>query len=344
MIKSTLNKIASGEDLTRSEMEGAMSEIMGGEATPAQIGGFITGLRMKGETVDEIAGAAAIMREKATKINPKIGNGKVVIDTCGTGGDGKNTFNISTASALVAAGAGAVVAKHGNRSVSSMCGSADVLEALGVNIDLTPEEVERCIEEVGIGFLFAPKLHGAMKHAIGPRKELGIRTIFNILGPLTNPAGASAQLLGVYDPDLVEVIAEVLKALGSERAMVVNGSGADELTTTGPSVVSYLKGGKIENFTVEPEKLGLKPASLEDLRGGDSAENAAIIDDILEGKEGPKKDVVIFNSAAALIVAGLAPDFAAGIEMAADSIESSRAKVTLERLVEFTKACGRKDG
>ncbi len=344
MIKSTLNKIASGEDLTRGEMEGAMSQIMGGEATPAQIGGFITGLRVKGETVDEIAGAAAIMREKATKIEPKVANGEVVIDTCGTGGDGKNTFNISTAAALVAAGAGAVVAKHGNRSVSSRCGSADVLEALGVNIDLEPRELEKCIEEVGIGFLFAPKLHGAMKHAVGPRRELGIRTIFNILGPLTNPAGASAQLLGVYDPGLVEVIAEVLKALGSERAMVVNGSGTDELTTAGPSAVSYLKEGGIENFTVEPEKLGLKTTKLEYLRGGDSAENALIIKSILKGADSPKRDVVVLNSAAALIVAGLSPDFEAGIEMAADSIDGGRANKTLERLVEFTKAHGQKNG
>jgi anthranilate phosphoribosyltransferase len=340
MIKSTLSKIASGENLTRGEMEGAMSEIMGGEATPAQIGGFITGLRIKGETVDEIAGAAAIMREKAVKIEPKLTNGKVVIDTCGTGGDGKNTFNISTAAALVAAGAGAVVAKHGNRSVSSRCGSADVLEALGVNIDLEPGDVERCIEEVGIGFLFAPRLHGAMKHAIGPRKELGIRTIFNILGPLTNPAGARAQLLGVYDPGLVMVIAEVLKALGSERAMVVNGSGADELTTTGPSAVSYLKEGRIESFTVKPEKLGLKTTKLEYLKGGDSAENAMIIKNILKGADGPGRDVAVLNGAAALIVAGLASDFEAGIEMAADSIDSGRARSTLERLVEFTNARG----
>jgi anthranilate phosphoribosyltransferase len=340
MIKSALNKVVSGENLTRTEMEGAMNQIMGGKATPAQIGGFITGLRMKGETVDEIAGAAAIMREKATKIDPKVANGKVVIDTCGTGGDGQNTFNISTAAALVAAGAGAIVAKHGNRSVSSLCGSADVLEALGVNIDLEPKDVERCIEEVGIGFLFAPKLHGAMKHAIGPRKELGIRTIFNILGPLTNPAGAKSQLLGVYDPNLVEVLAKVLKALGSERAMVVNGGGTDELTTTGTSSVSYLNNGEIENFTIKPEKFGIANASMEDLKGGNIAENARIIVNILNGESSPRRDIVLLNSAASLVVAGLAPDIEAGLEMAADSIDSGKAKEKLGELKKFTTAKG----
>ena len=342
MIKSALNKVVSGEDLSRTEMEGAMNQIMSGEATPAQIGGFITGLRMKGETVDEIAGAAAIMREKATKIDPKVTDGRVVIDTCGTGGDGQNTFNISTAAALVAAGAGAVVAKHGNRSVSSLCGSADVLEALGINIDIEPNEVERCIEEVGIGFLFAPKLHGAMKHAIGPRKELGIRTIFNILGPLTNPAGAKAQLLGVYDPDLVEVLAKVLMALGSVRAMIVNGDGTDELTTTGRSSVSYLKDGEIENFTIEPEKFGLATATVEDLKGGEIAENARIIVNILDGESGPKRDVVLLNSAASLVVAGLAPDIESGVKMAADSIDSGKAKERLGELKKFAALKGAK--
>lgn len=336
MIKAQIQKVVGGKDLLRGEMEEAMKYIMGGEATPAQIGSFITALRMKGETVEEITGAAKIMREKATKISPKLSDGDILIDTCGTGGDGSNTFNISTVSALVAAGAGARVAKHGNRAVSSLCGSADVLGALGVNIDISPSHVEKCIEEVGIGFLFAPLLHGAMKHAIGPRREMGIRTIFNVLGPLTNPAGAKAQLLGVYDPMLLEVIARVLRALGSIRAMVVNGDGTDEITTTGKTRVSYLHDGEIENFDIFPEDFGFIRASNDDLKGGDPEKSAQMIEGLLKGETGARRDVVLLNSAASIMMAGLVTDLKSGIEMAADSIDTGFAMKKLDELKEFT--------
>lgn len=313
-----------------------MDVIMSGEATPSQIGGFITGLRMKGETIDEIAGAAAVMRQKATPIEPVLENGKLLIDTCGTGGDSSGTFNISTASALVAAGGGAIVAKHGNRSISSRCGSADVLEALGVTIDIPPGRVAQCIETVGIGFLFAPGLHGAMKHAIGPRRELGIRTIFNILGPLTNPAGAGAQLLGVYDPNLCMVMAEVLKSLGSVRAMVVHGSGLDEISTSGTTDIAMLEDGVVSRRKIAPEDLGVERANRNDLAGGDAERNAAIIRDIFSGAAGPKRDVVVVNSAASLVVAGIAADIKDGIEKASDSIDSGTAAGKLEELIAFT--------
>ncbi len=338
MIKSFLTKVADGHDLGRGEMESAMDIITSGEASAAQIGAFIIGLRMKGETADEIAGAAAIMRKKAVKISPKRLTGDALLDTCGTGGDGSGTFNISTAAAFVAAGAGAPVAKHGNRSVSSRSGSADVLEALGVTITISPAHVEACIDEVGIGFLFAPQLHGAMKHVSGPRRELGIRTIFNILGPLTNPAGAQAQLLGVYDPDLCPVLARVLLALGTKRAMVVHGEGLDEITTTGQNHVSLLRDGRIEQLTLRPERYGLRKASLEDLAGGTPLQNAQIIEDILRGKEGPKCDVVMLNAAAALTVCGIAPDLEAGLKKAADSIHSGAAMGKLRALREFSAA------
>jgi anthranilate phosphoribosyltransferase len=291
---------------------------------------------MKGETTDEIAGAASVMRKKATPISPTLGNGDLMIDTCGTGGDSSGTFNISTASALVAAGAGAIVAKHGNRSISSRCGSADVLEALGVAIDIGPDKVARCIETVGIGFLFAPGLHGAMKHAIGPRRELGIRTIFNILGPLTNPAGAGAQLLGVYDPNLCVVMAEVLKSLGSVRAMVVHGSGMDEISISGPTDLAVLEDEIVSRRRIVPEDLGIERASIEELMGGDAVENARIIRDILSGETGPRRDVVIVNSAASLMVAGIAEDFSDGIEKAAESIDSKKARDKLDELISFT--------
>jgi len=313
-----------------------MDVIMSGNATPSQIGGFITALRMKGETVDEIAGAASVMRQKATSIEPALKNGELLIDTCGTGGDSSGTFNISTASALVAAGAGAIVAKHGNRSISSKCGSADVLEALGVDISITPERMTQCIETVGIGFLFAPGLHGAMKHAIGPRKELGIRTIFNILGPLTNPASAGAQLLGVYDPKLCVVMAEVLKSLGCIRAMVVHGSGLDEISISGPTDIAMLEDGVVSRRKVVPEDLGVKRANREELMGGDAGENASIVRDILSGSNGPKRDVVVINSAACLMVAGIASDFEDGIRKACDSIDTGKAEGKLEGLISFT--------
>ena len=336
MIKKLLNKIVGGDDLSREEMKDAMDIIMSGGATPAQISGFITALRMKGETTDEISGAALIMREKATKINPKIPNGGVLIDTCGTGGDGSQTFNISTAAAFVAAGAGSYIAKHGNRAISSRCGSADVLEALGINISIPPSSIESCIEEIGIGFLFAPLLHGAMKNAIGPRRELGIRTIFNILGPLTNPAMARGQLLGVYDPHLCEVMARVLSILGSKEAMIVHGDGHDEITTTGKTDISHLKGGKIANYTIEPEQFGMSRASKEDFLGGDPKHNASIIEKILDGQPGPCMDVVILNAAAGLMVSGIVSDFGPAIELATESIKSGRAKKKLSDLREFT--------
>jgi anthranilate phosphoribosyltransferase len=336
MIKNMLNKVVDKQDLSHEEMKDAMDIIMSGGATPAQISGFITALRMKGETVDEISGAASVMREKATKISPKLPNGGILIDTCGTGGDGSQTFNISTAAALVAAGGGAYIAKHGNRAVSSKCGSADVLEALGINISIPPSRVESCIEEVGIGFLFAPLLHGAMKNAIGPRKELGIRTIFNILGPLTNPATASGQLLGVYDPNLCEVMARVLAVLGSKEAIVVHGDGHDEITTTGKTKISHLKDEKISNYTIEPEQFGMSRASREELSGGDPEHNAEIIENILDGEPGPRTDVVILNAAAGLMVSGIVSDFESAIELARESVKSGRAKKKLADLKEFT--------
>jgi anthranilate phosphoribosyltransferase len=338
MIKPFLQKVASGQDLSRQEMETAMDIIMTGGATEAQIGGFITGLRIKGETADEIAGAATIMRKRATKISPKTLNGNTLLDTCGTGGDGRNTFNISTATAFVAAGAGAVVAKHGNRGVSSRSGSADVLEALDVAIDIEPGRVEESIDRVGIGFLFAPRLHAAMKHVGPTRKELGIRTIFNVLGPLTNPAGAQAQLVGVYDPDLCPILARVLLALGTRRAMVVHGDGLDEISTTGPTRVSSVQNGAVEHFVLDAGTYGLKPSRPEELSGGTPADNAAVILDVLSGKPGPRRDVVLLNAAAALSVSGIAPDIGEGLVRAAESIDSGAALKKLNQLREFTSA------
>ena len=299
MIKEALSKIVSRNDLTMAEAREVMREIMKGEATQAQIGAFLTALRMKGETADEIAGCALAMRESAIAVKPKSNQ---LVDTCGTGGDGKGTFNISTTVAFVAAGAGLAVAKHGNRSVSSRCGSADLLQALGVNLELTQEQVAQCIDEVGIGFLFAPKLHPAMKYALGPRQEIGLRTIFNILGPLSNPAQAKRQLLGVYNSDLTELIAEVLRTLGAEHAFVVHGAdGLDELSVTGQNKISRLYDGYIETYYLDPQDLGLPRARLSDLAGGSVEENAAITKALLAGKDGPKRDVILLNAAAVLI-------------------------------------------
>ena len=335
MIKEMIGKVVEGKDLTRQQMQGCMDEIMSGQATPAQIGSFITALRLKGETVEEITGAAIVMREKSVKI--EMAKGKTV-DTCGTGGDGANTFNISTVSAFVASGAGLSVAKHGNRGVSSKCGSADVIKALGVNIDIPAEKVKECIDKVGIGFLFAPLFHGAMKHAIGPRREIGIRTVFNILGPLTNPAGASCQVIGVYHGGLTEPFANVLKNLGAERAFVVHGEdGLDEISITGKTKVSELKDKKIKTYRVGPKDFGIKKAGLEDIKSTGSCEdNARIVREILEGKQGPKKDIVLMNASAALVAGGAASDFKQGVEMARESIDSGKAKDKLERLIEFT--------
>jgi len=355
MIKESVAKVVAGEDLTQSEMEETMNEIMTGAATPAQIGAFITALRMKGETVEEITGAAKVMRAKATKL--EITNhllnvdrddinieDETILDTCGTGGDGTNTFNVSTATAFVAAGGGIRVAKHGNRAVSSQCGSADVLESLGVKLDIDKSDVEKCILEVGIGFLFAPLFHGAMKYAAGPRQEIGLRTVFNLLGPLTNPAGATAQVLGVYDPGLTEKIARVLGRLGTAEAFVVCGEGTfDEISITSPTRVSHLKDGNVRTFDITPEDFGFTRASADDIKGGDAQKNADIIRKILQGEEGPKRDMVLLNAGAAFAAAGLAPDIEKGIQMARDSIDSGKAKEKLDELILFTQNCGRSE-
>lgn len=348
MIKKAIAKVVEREDLTEGEMIEVMDQIMSGGATQAQIGAFITALRMKGETVPEITGAARVMRERATPI--RVGKGVVdidrddinidqetILDVVGTGGDCTNSFNISTTVSFVVSACGVKVAKHGNRSVSSMCGSADVLEALGVNLDVTPEAVERCIGEIGIGFLFAPALHGAMKYAIGPRKEIGIRTIFNILGPLTNPAGADCQVMGVYRRDLVEPLAQVLKNLGCRRGFVVCGSdGMDEITLTGPTHIGEVCSDGVKVSTLQPEELGLSLCTMADLRGGDAKGNAAIVRAVLDGEKGPKRDVVLLNAAYALLAAGKAGDVAAAMEIAAEAIDSGRALQQLQKLVEMT--------
>lgn len=352
MLKEAIYKVVTRQDLTEAEMVRAMEIIMTGEATEAQIGAFITALRMKGETVAEITAAAKVMRAKATRI--PIGDGLVdldrdeinvdqetIVDTCGTGGDATQTFNVSTTTAFVVAGAGLKVAKHGNRAVSSRCGSADVIEALGINLALTPDQVAWCILEVGIGFLFAPQLHGAMRFAIGPRREIGIRTIFNILGPLTNPAGANVQVLGVYDANLTEPLAHVLNNLGGKSAFVVFGQGSfDEISITGPTRVSQLKDGGVRTFSIRPEDFGLKRARLEDIKGGDVFENARIVRRVLEGEGGAKEDMVALNAAAAFIAAGLAPDFPGGINLAREIIRSGKALDKLEALIAKSKSFG----
>jgi len=330
MIKETISQVVAGKSLSEEEMTGAMTEIMDGQATPAQIASFLTALRMKGETVEEITAAARVMREKAIRINCRSGT---VVDTCGTGGDGAHTFNISTTTALVVAGAGLTVAKHGNRSVSSQCGSADVLKAIGINIEAPKEVVERCMNDVGFGFLFAPLLHTAMKYAIGPRREIGVRTIFNILGPLTNPARATSQVLGVYSKELTEPVARVLGRLGSTRAFVVHGlDGLDEVTLTGSTRVTELRDGKVETYSVRPEDFSFKPCKPDDLKGGDPEHNAKIITGILKGEKGPRRDIVIFNSAFAIVAGGKASDVKEGISMASEAIDSGKAMEVLNRL------------
>jgi len=351
MIKRFIAKVVSGDDLTRDEMAMAMEEVLTGKATPAQIGSFITALRIKGETVDEIVGAATVMRAKARKIdlNNHVVNidrdeinieDETILDTCGTGGDGTNTFNVSTATAFVAAGAGVKVAKHGNRAVSSQCGSADVLGNLGVKLDINHSNVGICIQEVGIGFLYAPLYHGAMKYAAGPRQEIGLRTIFNLLGPLTNPAGATAQVLGVYAPDLTEKMANVLGRLGSREAFVVCGEGTfDEISICGPTRVSHLKEGNVSTFQMTPEEYGFKRATPDAIRGGSARENARIIRELLDGEKGPKRDIVLLNAGAAFVAAGLDNDFKEGIDRAADSLDSGQAREKLDSLVNFTQQC-----
>jgi len=351
MIKEFISKVVRGEDLTEAEMEKAMAEIMTGTATPAQIGAFITALRLKGETVDEITGAARAMRAKATKVN--VNNHLVnidrdeinideetILDIVGTGGDGTRTFNVSTTTAFVAAGGGIKVAKHGNRAVSSLCGSADVLENLGVNLEVTSTDVEKCINEIGIGFLYAPIFHGAMKHAAGPRQEIGIRSIFNLLGPVTNPAGASVQVLGVYEQSLTDKIALVLKRLGTKEAFVVCGEGTfDEISICGPTKVSHLKNDNVSTFQMTPEEYDFSRAGLEDIVGGDAKENANIILHILDGEKGPKRDMVLLNASAAFVASGLCDNFKDGIQMAVASIDSGKARYKLDQLIEFTRQC-----
>lgn len=335
MIQQAIKSVVEGRDLSILEMAGAFREIMEGKATPAQIGGFLIGLRMKGETVDEIAAAASVMREKATHIRTRH---PVLVDTCGTGGDGAGTFNISTLAALVASGAGVRVAKHGNRSASSPCGSADVLKALGVNVEAPPEVVEACLDEVGIAFLFAPLLHGAMKHAGPVRRELGVRTLFNILGPLTNPAGARRQLLGVYDPKLVSPVARVLAKLGSEHAFVVHGGGLDEVTLAGETTVAEVRHGKVRALRLTPKAFGLKACRREALKGGDVGTNVEIFREVLAGKKGPRRDVVVANAALALVAGEAAKDLKEGVRLAARSIDEGRAREQLDRMVRRTNA------
>ncbi len=329
MIKEAIKMLVNNISLSEAEMAECIKEIMEGKTTEAQIGAFLTALRIKGETVDEITGAARIMREKATTIKAPEG----VLDTCGTGGDMSHTFNISTTTALVVAGAGIPVAKHGNRSVSSQCGSADILEALGVKIDLPPEKVEKCLFETGFGFLFAPLFHPAMKYAIGPRREMGIRTIFNILGPITNPAGAKRQILGVFANKLTETLAMVLGNLGAVDAMVVHGEdGLDEISISDGTKVSRFKDGKVENFYIGPEDFGIRRNKIEYIRGGNKEDNITITLSILNGEKGPRQDIVLINSAVALVVAGKTEDFKTSLSMAADAIDSGRALRKLEEV------------
>jgi len=334
MIKEAIAKLLGGEDLSLQEATDVMNAIMSGETTDAQIAGFLVALRTKGETPDEIAGCAQAMRNKVTRIRSEA---DVLVDTCGTGGDRKGTFNISTAAALVATGAGARVAKHGNRAVSSSSGSADVLKELGVKIDTDPERMSQCLSKVGIAFLYAPLLHGAMKYAIGPRRELAVRTVFNILGPLTNPAGARRQILGVYSEGLVELVAKALMELGSQRALVVHGhDGLDEITTCDTTTVSELRDGKLSRYALDPKDLGVERAKHQDLAVKDAKESAQVVKAVLAGREGPCRDIVLVNAAGALYVAGIGSDLPDALLKAAEAIDTGNASRVLEALIEET--------
>ncbi|MFW5897810.1 MAG: anthranilate phosphoribosyltransferase [Halanaerobium sp.] len=336
MFNKHLDKVVSREDLTLEEMEEAMAMVMEGKTTDSQLAGFLVGLRMKGETIDEITGAASVMRNKAARVKTEA---RDLIDSCGTGGDEKGTFNISTTTALVMAAGGLNVAKHGNRSVSSKSGSADLLEALGVKIDLSPEAAGKCLDEIGISFLFAPHFHQAMKYAIGPRKELGLRTIFNILGPLTNPAEADYQVLGVYKEELVMPLAYVLKNLGLKSAMVVHGAGGvDELSLAGENKTAYLKDGKVKEYNFSAEDAGLEAAPLESILGGEPEENKEITLDILKGKKGPKRDVILLNTAAAFLVENKVETLQEGVKLAAELIDSGKAMQKLEELIQCSNS------
>ncbi len=326
--------LAERRDLSQDQARDLLQVIMTGQATAAQIGALLTALRMKGETVDELAGFASTMRALATKVSTER---RPLVDTCGTGGDGAGTFNISTTAAFVVAGAGIAVAKHGNRSASSQCGSADVLEALGVNLDVTADTVGRCIDEVGIGFLFARALHGAMKHVAQARAEMKIRTVFNLLGPLTNPAMADAQVIGVFDRGRVQDMAEVLRRLGTRRAYVVAGSdGLDEITLSGPTFVAEATGVSVRTFEVTPADFGLKPSPISAIKGGNAAENARILRAVLGGEAGPARDIVLMNAAAAIRAAGAANDWMTAVDQARASIDNGAANEKLEALVRFT--------
>jgi anthranilate phosphoribosyltransferase len=335
MIREAIRAVTDRQTLSEQEAWAAMGEIMDGGATPAQIAAFITALRMRGETVDEIAGFARAMRERALRVIPRV---ERLVDVVGTGGDRVSTFNVSTTAAFVVAGCGGYVAKHGNRAVSRQCGSADVLEALGVNIQVPPDVVQRCIEDIGIGFLFAPIYHAAMKHAAGPRREIGIRTVFNILGPLANPAGASSLLVGTYDPSLVRIMAEVLGELGVRRALVVHGDGMDEVSTLGPTQVAELRDGRVQVRMIEPAALGVPPAPADAVAGGTPRQNAEVTLAVLQGERGPARDLVVANAAAALVAAELAEDLPEGMALAARAIDSGAAYEKLEELRVHTRA------
>jgi anthranilate phosphoribosyltransferase len=335
MIRESIRAVADRQSLSEQDAWAAMGEIMDGQTTPAQIAAFITALRMRGETVDEIAGFARAMRERALRVIPRVDR---LIDIVGTGGDRVSTFNISTTAAFVVAGAGGYVAKHGNRAVSRQSGAADVLEALGVNIQVPPEIVQRCIEDIGIGFLFAPIYHSAMKHAAGPRKEIGIRTVFNILGPLANPAGASSLLVGTYDPALVRIMAEVLGELGVRRAMVVHGDGMDEMSTLGKTKVAELREGRISVSSVDSTSLGIKAPAPEAIAGGTPQQNAEVTTKVLRGEPGPARDIVLLNAAAALVAGELAEDLRDAMKLAARAIDSGAAYEKLEALRVATRA------
>ena len=333
-MQSAIKAVTERQDLTSEQMTEVMNLIMTGQATPSQIGGFLIGLRMKGETVDEVAAAAAVMRDLSTKVDAPEAN---LVDTCGTGGDASGSFNISTASVFVTAAAGAHVAKHGNRSVSSKSGSADVLEAAGVNLELSPEQVAECIHNVGAGFLFAVKHHGAMKHAIGPRREMGVRTIFNVLGPLTNPAGAPNQVIGVFAREWVEPLAQVLKRLGSRHVMIVHAEdGMDEISIASETHVAELKEGEVTTFTIKPEDFGMQRTDLSNIKAADADASLAMIKSVFNNEDGPAKDIVCLNAGAAIYVSGLAASLAEGVEKARQVIADGSAQKKLDALVHYS--------
>jgi anthranilate phosphoribosyltransferase len=345
IITESVRALVDRRDLTRIEAAAAMEAIMSGAATNVQIAAFLTALRMKGETVEELIGFAQVMRQKVVRVPTRAGDvvaatgtdREMLIDTCGTGGDASGTFNVSTATAFVVAGAGLKVAKHGNRSVSSLCGSADVVETLGIDLELTPAQVGRCVDEVGIGFLYAPLLHTAMKHVMVARREMGVRTVFNMLGPLTNPAGANAQVIGVYAQSLTEPLARALAELGTIRAFVVHGAdGLDEISNTGESEIAEVHEGVVRSGRVRPEDFGLGRAAIRDLQGGDREENARIIRGLLGGEGGPRRDIVLMNAAAALVVGAKARDLKEGVALAASSIDSGAATAKLVALVDLS--------